>query len=288
VSKTSAPKSDREHRIEVMRVGGRDLRVAVWKAKGGAKAAKRPLLFFNGIGANIEAMSPLADWISDRDIVTYDMPGVGQSPNPLMPYRPWMMALTTAQLLDQLGYDKVDVMGVSWGGGMAQQFAFQNTARVGKVILCATSAGMLMVPGDIKSLSKMADPKRYVDPSFMLKNFQALYGGDGGGADGHVGRITAPSKRGYLYQLAAMAGWTSAWFLPFLKQKVLVLMGDADKIVPLVNGKILKTLIPQARLEVIKGGGHLFLITRAAEVVPVIADFLAEADRDAASREKAA
>lgn len=277
----------RRHFTKVIRIAGRDIRVAVWKANAGAKP-ERPLLFFNGIGANIEAMSPLAGWFNDRDIITYDMPGVGRSPEPVVPYRPWMMAILTVQLLDKLGYDKVDVMGVSWGGGMAQQFAFQNTSRVGKVILAATSAGMLMVPGNLKSLSKMANPKRYIDPGYMLKNFQALYGGDDGGADHHAGRITAPTRRGYLYQLAAMAGWTSAWFLPFLKQKVLILMGDADKIVPVVNGRILKTLIPQARLEIIKGGGHLFLISRAKEVVPVIADFLAEPDRDRTRTKRAA
>src|SRR6202012_5200721 len=79
VKKDEPAASQRRHYTKVIRVGGRDLRVAVWKAKAGAKP-QRPLLFFNGIGANIEAMSPLADWFTDRDIVTYDMPGVGQSP----------------------------------------------------------------------------------------------------------------------------------------------------------------------------------------------------------------
>jgi poly(3-hydroxyalkanoate) depolymerase len=285
VSKVSPP--ERAHFTKVLHVSGRDVRVAVWKAKAGA-TPERPLLFFNGIGANIEAMSPLADWFTDRDIVTYDMPGVGQSPEPVMPYRPWMMAHLTAKLLDKLGIDKVDVMGVSWGGGMAQQFAFQCASRVGKVILAATSAGMLMVPGDFKTLSKMASPKRYTDPGYMLKNFQALYGGDNSDAGGHTSRITAPTKRGYLYQLGAMLGWTSAWFLPFLKQKVLILMGDADKIVPVVNGRILSALIPHARLEIVPGGGHLFLVSRAKDVVPMIADFLAEPDRDPARLKTAA
>src|SRR5262249_10582216 len=249
------------HFSKLISVGGRELRVVVWKAKLGAKP-ERPLLFFNGIGANAEAIAPLAEWFSDRDIVTYDMPGVGRSPDPVVPYRPWMMAIATSQLLDKLGYDTVDVMGVSWGGGMAQQFAFQCGSRVGKVILAATSAGMLMVPGNLSSLAKMANPQRYIDPEFLLRNFQALYGGDPGGAGGHVGRITPPTRRGYLYQLGAMLGWTSAWFLPFLKQKVLILMGDADKVVPVVNGRILATLIPDARLKVVKGGGHLFLVSR--------------------------
>jgi poly(3-hydroxyalkanoate) depolymerase len=265
----------RPHSTALMRVGGRQLRVAVWKADPVSKP-ERPLLFFNGIGANVEAMSPLADWFTDRDIVTYDMPGVGQSPAPTVPYRPWTMSIVTAQLLDRLGYDKVDVMGVSWGGGMAQQFAFQCASRVEKVVLAATTAGMIMVPGDIGSLAKMAGLRRYTDPDFMLKNFQALYGGEGNGANAHAGRITAPTGRGYLYQLGAMIGWTSVWFLPLLKQPVLILMGDADRVVPIVNGRILRWLIPKARLEVVKGGGHLFLVSRAAEVAPRIAEFLSD------------
>jgi poly(3-hydroxyalkanoate) depolymerase len=255
-------------------VDGVMLRTAHWPAPAGSTGT--PLLFFNGIGANIELMSPLADWFPDRDLITFDMPGIGASPKPVAPYRPWTMAWTAARLLDQLGYDKVDVMGVSWGGGLAQQFAFQHPKRTGRLILAATSAGVIMAPGDIKSLSKMADPKRYVDPEFMRKNFEALYGGETTGSDGHIGRMRPPSRTGYLYQLGAMAGWTSVPFLPFVKAPTLVLMGDADRIVPLVNGKFLATLIPNARLEVIKDGGHLFLVSKADVSAPIIRAFLDE------------
>ena len=254
------------------------LRVAVWKAapKTG-RTPGRPILFFNGIGANIEVMSPLADWLPDRDIITFDMPGVGGSPAPRLPYRPWTMALRAARLLDKLGYGKVDVMGVSWGGGLAQQFAFQHPGRVGKVILAATAAGILMIPGDPKVLSKMANPRRYIDPEYMRENFATLYSDDGGSA-GHVSRLRPPTKRGYLYQLGAMVGWTSAFFLPFLKQKTLILMGANDRIVPSVNGKIMAGLIPHARLEIVPGG-HLFLISKPEVAIPLIEAFLAEDDR---------
>jgi poly(3-hydroxyalkanoate) depolymerase len=268
----------REASFQMMKAGGRTLRIAVWKAE--AQPAARPLLFFNGIGANIEAMAPLADWFTDRDLVTFDLPGVGQSPNPVVPYTPYSMAWRAARVVDQLGYDKVDVMGVSWGGGLAQQFAFQHASHMGKLVLAATSAGMVMVPGNISSLSKMASPRRYLDKDFLLKNFQSLYGGESDGAGGHAGRLIAPSQRGYLYQLGAMLGWTSIWFLPFLRAKTLVLMGDADRVVPPVNGTILQSLIPRARLELVKGG-HLFIISRASEVIPLIRDFLAEPDSDA-------
>jgi hypothetical protein len=86
----------------------------------------------------------------------------------------------------------------------------------------------------------MADPRRYTDPDFMLKHFRTLYGGNTNGAGGHTSRISPPSKRGYLGQLIAMIGWTSAPFLPFVLAPTLILMGDDDQIVPLANGKILK------------------------------------------------
>jgi poly(3-hydroxyalkanoate) depolymerase len=260
--------------IGIERVEGRQLRVAHWTAR--RKSSRPPLLFFNGIGANIELMAPLASWMPERDILTFDMPGVGGSPDPVVPYRAWMMARIAARLLDRRGYDRADVMGVSWGGAMAQQFALQHAPRVNRLVLVATSAGMLMVPGKISSLARMADPRRYVDADFMRRNFRALYGGSDDGSDGHISRIEPPSRRGYFYQLIAMLGWTSAPFLPLLKAETLVMMGDDDQVVPLVNGRILAGLIPNARLHIVKGGGHLFLVSRAQQVMPEIEAFLSE------------
>jgi poly(3-hydroxyalkanoate) depolymerase len=287
-AETTDPVASRAPKIETVRAGGRHLRVAIWKAALPAgQAPARPLLFFNGIGANIELMSPLADWFTDRDLITFDMPGIGGSPSPRLPYRPWTMALRTVRLLDKLGYDgKVDVMGVSWGGGMAQQFALQHPGRVGKLILAATAAGMVMVPGDPKVLAKMANPRRYVDPDYMMVNFQSLYGETQGSAE-HVSRLSPPSRLGYLYQLVAMAGWTSAPFLPFLKAKTLILMGEDDRIVPLVNGRILAGLIPHARLESVPGG-HLFLVSQPRASIALLRTFLAEPDEDIADRKQAA
>jgi poly(3-hydroxyalkanoate) depolymerase len=262
--------------FELKQVDGRTLRVARWRPKG--KLRHRPLLFFNGIGANIEIMSPLPERLDDREVISFDMPGVGGSPDPVLPYRPWMIARIAERIISDYGHERVDVMGVSWGGGMAQQFALQYGNRTGQLILAATSAGMLMVPGKLAALSKMADPRRYIDPDYMLKNFQTLYGGAEGGASdgakGHASRIKPPSMMGYFNQLFAMAGWTSAPFLPFLATPTLIIMGDDDQIVPLANGHILKTLIPNAELAVIKGGGHLFLVHQADETMALIRDFL--------------
>jgi len=264
-------------------VDGRTLRVAVWRAS--KATTKLPILFFNGIGANIEAMAPMAELLDDRDFITFDMPGIGGSPDPVVPYNAILMARIAALLLDRFDMPLVEVMGVSWGGAMAQQFALQNTARTNKLILVATSAGMLMVPGNPASLVKMADPRRYIDPEFMAKHFKTLYGGMVGNKSEHIGRITPPSKTGYFYQLMAMMGWTSAPFLPFMKTETLIMMGDDDQIVPLANGKFLNFLIPNSELFVVKNGGHLFLLSHVEESIAKIRAFL---DRDADGARKAA
>jgi poly(3-hydroxyalkanoate) depolymerase len=258
---------------EMKTVHGRTVRVARWRARKKPHAA-RPILFFNGIGANIELVAPLAELMENRDFVMFDMPGIGGSPEPSWPYRPWMMARIADTIMDEYGYDKIDVMGISWGGAMAQQYALQYGSRVERLILVATSAGMLMVPGKLSALSKMADPRRYIDPNFMLKNFRTLYGGKTDGAGGHASRIVPPTTRGYFGQLGAMLGWTSAPFLPFLSAKTLIMMGEDDAIVPVANGHILKTLIADSRLEVIKGGGHLFLMSDVDQCLPIIEEFL--------------
>lgn len=264
-------------------VDGRVLRVAVWRAS--KRSGRLPILFFNGIGANIEAMAPMAELLDDRDFITFDMPGIGGSPDPVVPYNAILMSRIAGLLLDRFEMPVVDVMGVSWGGAMAQQFALQNTSRTNKLILVATSAGMLMVPGNPASLIKMADPRRYIDPDFMATHFKTLYGGMVGNKSEHINRLKPPSKTGYFYQLMAMMGWTSAPFLPFLKTETLIMMGDDDQIVPLANGKFLNFLIPNSELLVVKNGGHLFLLSHVEESIAAIRAFL---DRDVGEVREAA
>jgi poly(3-hydroxyalkanoate) depolymerase len=257
--------------VSLETVGGRVLRVARWRLE--LESEHPPILFFNGIGANIEAVAPLAEALEDRGFIMFDMPGIGGSPDPVVPYNTVTMAWTATQVLDRFGLDVVDVMGISWGGGMAQHFAIQHPGRTRRLVLIATSAGMLMMPGSPKALTKMANPRRYIDPDFMLKNFETLYGqglGRGPGKKGHMSRLTPPSPRGYFYQLLAMLGWTSAPALPFLRKPTLILMGDDDQIVPLINGKLLASLIPGSRLAVMKGGGHLFLLSHKDESIAEI------------------
>ena len=265
----------REPEISMETIGAHTVRVAYWDSLRRTK--KRPLLFFNGIGANLELAYGLGEWITDREILTFDMPGVGESPPSKYPYRPWMMARLARKLCDQYGFGDVDVMGVSWGGAMAQQYAFQYRASVGKLILCATTAGMTMVPGKIGAISKMADARRYTDPDYMKQNFETLYGDEAGaGSSSHIRRLKPPAPMGYVYQLLAFLGWSSLPFIRFLRMPTLVMAGDRDAIVPMANAHILNFSLPNSRLHVVEDGGHLFLVTKSEETVGALVDFLDE------------
>ncbi len=266
-----------EATISMEQVGGRTLRTATWRLD--MPSDHLPVLFFNGIGANIEAVAPLAAALPERGFIMFDMPGTGESPDPLLPYNPFTMSWTAAKLLEKFGLDEVDVMGVSWGGAMAQHFALQHPGLTRRLTLIATTPGMVMVPGNPAAFTKMANPRRYTDPEFMNEHFATLYGGvDKDGAahqkDSHIGRLKPPSPRGYLYQLMCMIGWSSLPALPFMSKETLIMMGEDDQIVPVINGKILNAMIPNSRLMTFAGGGHLFLLTHTDETVAAIREFL--------------
>jgi poly(3-hydroxyalkanoate) depolymerase len=254
-------------------VGDQQLMVAL---KRGA-SSRPPLLLFNGIGANWELTMPFLEALTDTTAIVFDVPGIGGSPLPALPYRPSSIARLSARLVADLGYQQVDVAGVSWGGGMAQQFAHQYPAVCRRLVLAATSPGAIMVPGSPKAILKMATPRRYWDKAYMRKIAPEIYGGAfkkdpsliGRHADGMLGA----RGLGYVYQLLAMIAWTSLPWLSSLQQSTLVLMGRDDPLVPVANGHVLAHLIPNARLEIVDDG-HLFMVTRAEEMAERIEKFL--------------
>jgi poly(3-hydroxyoctanoate) depolymerase len=259
--------------IRTIEIGGQLVRVALY----GAEEARRTLLVFNGIGASLESVASFAERFADTRIVTFDVPGVGESPAPAIPYRFTWLTRLAARLLDALGIGRVDVFGVSWGGALAQQFARDFPKRTLTLTLAATSAGFVMIPGNLRVLMKMATPKRYTDPAHMLKIGPDIYGGQLRFNEEllreHAMVLRSSSQRGYLYQLLAGVGWTSWLWLPQLRLPALVLMGADDPIVPIVNGRILVNRLPDARLEVMDCG-HLFILTDPAGTAAKIERFL--------------
>jgi len=262
--------------IGTVTIGGQQLRVGI---RPGA-ANMKPLLVFNGIGANMELAGPFMREMPGIETIIFDVPGAGKSPEPKAPYRISSMASLAADLLDHLGYGQVDVMGVSWGGGLAQQFTIQYPQRVRRVILAATSmGGHTMVPGHPRVLMKMANPRRYIDKGYMKRIAPDIYGGELRSNPEAIKLFTqharGGTKRGYQYQMLAMLGWSSLPWLWRIKHATLVMAGNDDPLVPLINARLHAFLLPHARLHVLEDG-HLFLLTQAKQTADVISDFLRE------------
>ncbi len=263
--------------IGYLTLGTQRLRVGI---RPGAASSSPPLLIFNGIGANMELVTPLIAKLENSEVIIFDVPGAGKSPAPKRPYRLWGMACLSRKLLEHLGYAQVDVMGVSWGGGLAQQFAIQYPKRVRKLILAATSMGAAaMVPGHPRVLLKMINPKRYTEPGYMRRVGPTLYGGalreHPHAVDIFTRHVRGGDAKGYRYQLLAMAGWSSLPWLWRIRQPVLILAGNDDPLVPLINARLHAFLLHDARLHVIHDG-HLFLLTQARNMAHQIAKFLDE------------
>jgi poly(3-hydroxyalkanoate) depolymerase len=244
-----------------------------------------PLLLCNGIGANLELLQPVVDSLAQQQgrripTIRFDMPGTGGSPTTRLPRRMPKLARMLRDLVTGLGYDEVDVLGISWGGALAQEFARRNPKLCRRVVLCATSMGMVMVPANPAVLLTLASPARYFRPSRMRSLGARIYGG-GFGSDPVVAArfaaaTRAPDPIGYYWQILAGAGWTSAHYLPWLRQPVLLIAGDDDPIIPTINARMMSSLLRHATVHIVHGGGHLALLTHAGELVPLIHDFLSE------------
>ena len=268
------PESACSMQIQMIDLDGQILRVATWRGRD----ASPPLLIFNGIGANLELVEPFVTALEDVSVIIFDVPGVGGSPAPVVPYRFSTLSVLTDKLLTRLGHEgAVDVLGVSWGGALAQQFARLYPGRCRRLILAATSPGVIMVPAKLSVLSKLIGPRRYTDPAYLQQVGADIYGGayrrNPSLLKAHSQHIQPPRGRGYIYQLLAATGWSSLPWLGALRQTTLVMHGNDDPIVPLTNAKILAARIRDATLYVIDDG-HLFLISRANEVAPVVRRFL--------------
>src|SRR3954464_12456592 len=263
--------------VRTMVAGGRSLRVAV---RPGTDHGAAPLLLMNGIGASLEVLQPFVDALHHRrTVVRFDVPGVGGSPKPVVPYVLATFTPVVTGMLDQLGYDEsVDVLGFSWGGGLAQPFAVQPRRRCRRLVLAATGTGSLMVPAHPRVLARMLTPRRHRDPEYARSIAGDIYGGamrshpERAARALHAQTRLGP-KRGYYYQLAAAAGWSSLPFLRLIRTPTLIVAGDDDPIIPAINAHVMARFIPDAELHLYRGG-HLALVTEAPVLAPVVEHFL--------------
>jgi poly(3-hydroxyalkanoate) depolymerase len=242
----------------------------------------------SGIGASLDVLQPFVDEVDPRiEVVRFDVPGVGGSPAPKMPYNFATLAWLVGTLVDRLGYDRFDALGISWGGGLAQQLAFQFPRRCRRLVLVSTGTGMLMVPARLSVLSKMLTPRRYRDPAYAKAIAPMLYGGQMRRRADELRHVVYEQERlgpsvGYFFQLLAGVGWSSLPALPLIRQPTLILAGNDDPIIPPVNARIMHALLPNATLYVYDDG-HLGLLTSADELGPLVSRFLTSRGAEGAS-----
>lgn len=262
-----------EWNVSFLQAGGLRLRI-------GRCGEGRPLLLITGIGAHLEMWAPLARHADGLELIGFDPPGAGLSQRPHLPMRMGGLAAVVEHLMDELGLDRVDVLGYSWGGGLAQELARRAPERVGRLVLCATAPGLGGVPPRPLAALMLATPARYYHPRLFALSVPYIAGGRTGRERGLLADQAAdrlrrpPDLLGYAFQLYAASGWSSLLWLHRLRQPTLVVAGEQDPSVPLGNARLLAARIPDARLHVVAGGGHLFLLDEPENVVPAILDFL--------------
>jgi poly(3-hydroxyoctanoate) depolymerase len=246
----------------------------------GRHGAGRPLLLITGIGAHLDMWAPFARHAGERELIAFDPPGAGLSQRPRLPLRMTGLARVVTALLDALDLEHVDVLGYSFGGGLAQELAYRAPERVRRLVLCATGPGLGGAPPRPMAALMLASPARYYHPRLLELSVAHIAGGRTAREPGvlarHAGErlLHPPSPLGYSYQLYAVAGWSSLPWLHRVSQPALVVAGEDDPSVPLRNGRLLAARLPDARLHIVNGGGHLFLLDEPENVGGVIRAFL--------------
>lgn len=258
-------------------VSAAGLRIRVSVTGAGA-----PLLLISGLGANIELWEPLTPLLADRQVISFDAPGSGLSTVPGRRYRMHDLADVVAAMLDCLDLPTVDVLGYSLGGALAQELAHRHPRRVRRLILAATIPGVGAIQSP-RTVSEFFDRRHAVTGSeHRMRKLARLVGGRAGADPAILAAYeerrlrNPPSVAGYRLQLRAILGWSSLRWLHTLTAPTLVLAGERDPIVPLVNSRFFTRLIPDCRRYVVADAGHLFMVDQLEDVVPVIDAFLSE------------
>jgi pimeloyl-ACP methyl ester carboxylesterase len=251
--------------MDHMRVQGLRTRVQV-------RGDGPPLLLINGIWGEVAAWNRVHPWLTGFRTIAFDAPGIGDTEIPPYPMSLAALARFALGVLDAVGVQHAHVLGVSFGGLVAQQVATIAPPRVDRLVLVSTSAGLIHLPGQPAALLQLMSP-------LPTRRTGAAAGRTFGGRirrDPAVLQrlqLAAPrSVEAYWHRLSGLTGW---WGMPWsIRQPALVLTGDDDPIVPAGNSRILASVIPGARLEVVRQGGHLMLFDSPSEVVPRVAGFL--------------
>jgi pimeloyl-ACP methyl ester carboxylesterase len=234
----------------VVSAGGLEVRVRV-------QGDGDPLLLLNGFTRPLESWEPFVEALSGRTVVSFDAPGVGGSPVPCLPLSIAQLADVAASVLDEVGLERVDVLGFSHGGAVAQQLAVAHPARVRRLVLVSTSCGLGATLGGFDALDN------------------ATLGSDAS---------TWSDAVGALWHSMAISSWSSIPFLGAITARTLVVCGTHDSVAPPANSRSLARRIPDASLVMLAGGHDLQLPEPAQALARTVSRFLGRAGRSRPAR----
>ena len=238
--------------------------LSIWYERRGEGAR---VLFLSGSGGDLRNKPSVFDGPLGRgfDLLAYDQRGLGQTSRPEHAYTMAEYGDDAAGLLDHVGWDACAVIGVSFGGMVAQELAIRHPQRVERLVLCCTSSGGKGAPSyplhtlvDLPQDERLAiqlgvSDTRYdtewqaANPDEAEKIFETMRARDAGTGDGERRQLEARSHHDTYDRL------------PGITAPTLVAVGRYDGIAPIANGEAIAAQIPKAELRVYEGG-HLFLL----------------------------
>jgi len=216
-------------------------------------------------------------------VIIFDPRGVSASEKPQGPQTITLLADDVAHLLKTIGIESAHIVGASFGGFVAQEFALKYPSMTRKLVLCCTSFGgpnhVLPSP---ETLQALASTKGLNSEERMRANLLMAFTPeyvrtqvDEVDQIVHLRATNEVPEHIYLSQLQAAMSFNVESRLEEIKSSTLVLSGDADIIVPVQNSRNLASKIPGATLQIINGGSHTFFIEQAGEFNRILTEFLA-------------
>ena len=234
-----------------------------------------PVVLVHGLGGRVEDWRNLAPMLAQAGFRVYmpDLIGFGRSEKPAdFSYSVPDEAEVVVGFLDALGLKQVDLAGWSMGGGIAQHVAFRHPERVRKLMLFA-SIGLNKAPAFDLRLFTPTTPAE-------LDQLDALLMPNPPKVPGFIARdiLRLAKERAWVVHRALDSMRTGQdatdRLLPQLKMPVLIVWGDADRILPLDQGETMHKLVPQSELVVVPGCGHLAPAQCSSQIGPRVVEFV--------------
>jgi pimeloyl-ACP methyl ester carboxylesterase len=263
------------------------------------------LLLIHGVGANSAVWEPVHAKLAQRfTVIAPDLLGHGESDKPHADYSLAAFANGMRDLLAALGIDRVTVVGHSYGGGVAMQFAYQHPQLVERIVLVSTGG----VAKDVSLALRLAALPMGSEALAMLRLPGALpamrlfgravgtvlgstrFGRDAADVVGLLEDLQKPSAlSAFARTLRGVVDWRGQFVTmldrSYLMQPVPVqlIWGEEDLVIPVDHARIAHAAVPDSRLEIFENSGHLPFRDhpdRFVEVVERFIDSTQPADHD--------